>query len=115
MEVFTQFSSDLDENTKNKLAYGKGLMHLLRQPRYEPLSQFEQAVLLTAAQGHVLQDVPVEQIASFKREFLDYLDREAPELRTLVKPDAALSAEARDAILCHAEKFKMVRCENGKR
>ena len=115
MEVFTQFSSDLDENTKNKLAYGKGLMHLLRQPRYEPLSQFEQAVLLTAAQGHVLQDVPVEQIASFKREFLDYLDREAPELRTLVKPYAALSAEARDAILCHAEKFKMVRCENGKR
>ena len=115
MEVFTQFSSDLDDNTKNKLNYGKGLMQLLRQPRYAPLSQFEQTVLLTMALGHALQDVPMEEVSSFKQEFLDHLEREASELRSAVRLDTGLSPELKEEILCHAERFKMERCKNGKR
>ena len=55
MEVFTQFSSDLDEATKRQLAYGQGLMRLLRQPQYAPLSQHQQVILLVCAMGHVMQ------------------------------------------------------------
>ena len=60
MEVFTQFSSDLDDLTQQQLAYGQGLMRLLRQPQYHPMSQHEQVILLVAALNHVMQDVPLE-------------------------------------------------------
>ena len=115
MEVFVQFSSDLDENTKKRLAYGKGLMMLLRQPRYEPLSQLEQAILLAAALGHGLEGVPAEEIPAFRREFLDYLEQEVPELPALLSPDTPLSAQMKELLLRHAKKFRIVRCENGER
>ena len=57
MEVFTQFSSDLDEATKRQLTYGQGLMRLLRQKQYHPLTQHEQVITLVAALNHVLQDI----------------------------------------------------------
>ena len=106
MEVFTQFSSDLDENTRIRLTYGKGLMYLLRQPRYEPLSQFEQTVLLTAALGHAMQNIPFEKIGAFKKGFLAYIQREAPELRLLVKDDTALDVPIREKIIALAETFR---------
>ncbi len=59
MEVFTQFSSDLDETTKEQLAYGKRLMELLRQPLGRPLSMQEQVITLCAATHHVMLDVAV--------------------------------------------------------
>lgn len=61
MEIFTQFSSDLDDNTKHKLEYGKGLMYLLRQPRYSPLSQLEETLLLVMALSNCLEDIPAEK------------------------------------------------------
>ncbi len=49
MEIFTQFSSDLDDATKRQLAYGQGLMQLLRQEQYHPLKQHEQVIMLIVA------------------------------------------------------------------
>lgn len=106
MEVFTQFSSDLDENTKNKLTYGKGLMYLLRQPRYEPLSQKEQTLLLVAALGKVMQNIPLERIGEFKKGFLDYVDKTAPELEPLMKNSSALGTEVKELIIAIAEEYK---------
>ena len=71
MEVFMQFSSDLDEATKKQLRYGQGLMRLLRQKQYNPYKQHEQVILLTAAMGHIFQDVPVDKIPQFSRDLLD--------------------------------------------
>ncbi len=62
MEVFTQFSSDLDELTKEQLKYGKGLMELLKQPLGRPLSLAEQVVTLCAATEKVLLEVAPEQM-----------------------------------------------------
>ena len=106
MEVFTQFSSDLDENTQKRLEYGKGLMYLLRQPRYSPLSQYEQAVLLTAAMGHVMEGIPFEKIAAFRNGFLDYLGQEGRELRTLITDNTALTPELREKIIAFAAAYK---------
>ena len=80
MEVFTQFSSDLDELTRKQLAYGQGLMRLLRQPQYRPLGQHEQVILLTAALHHVFQEVPVRQIDRMRRDLLADLEQTAGSL-----------------------------------
>lgn len=74
MEVFTQFSGDLDEETKRRLVYGQGLMRLLRQRQYHPLSQHQQVVTLTAAMGHVMQEVPMTDMESFRQGLLDYVE-----------------------------------------
>ena len=106
MEVFTQFSNDLDESTQKKLTYGKGLMYLLRQQRNEPLSQFEQTVLLTAALGRVMTDIPFDKIEAFKKGFLAYIEEKNPELHDLVKADTALTAEQKDRIVALAQSYK---------
>ena len=106
MEVFTQFSNDLDESTQKKLTYGKGLMYLLRQQRNEPLSQFEQTVLLTAALGRVMTDIPFDKIEAFKKGFLAYIEEKNPELHDLVKADTALTAELKDKIVALAQSCK---------
>ena len=64
MEVFTQFSSDLDENTKKQLAHGRALMELLKQPLGRPFTMAEQVITLVAANAHVFSDLPVEKILS---------------------------------------------------
>ena len=72
MEVFTQFSSDLDEDTKSQLAYGQSLMYILRQGRSAPLSQTQQIVTLVSAMAHIYQQVPVAQVCALR----DYILKE---------------------------------------
>ena len=72
MEVFTQFSSDLDEDTKSQLAYGQSLMYILRQGRSAPLSQVQQIVTLVSAMAHIYQQVPVAQVCALR----DYILKE---------------------------------------
>ncbi len=73
MEVFTQFSSDLDENTKNQLVHGKNLMELLKQPLGQPLSMANQVITLVAANAKIFEDISFEKIKSFQMEMLDYI------------------------------------------
>jgi len=80
MEVFTQFSSDLDDATKRQLTYGQGLMRLLRQPRYAPLSQHQQVTVLVAAMAHVMQDVPLEEMDAFRTHLLNVVEESSPDL-----------------------------------
>ena len=80
MEVFTQFSSDLDDLTRRQLVYGQGLMRLLRQPQYHPMKQHEQVVLLVAALNHVMQNIPVRQMDVFRRDYLAHMERNAGAL-----------------------------------
>jgi len=80
MEVFTQFSSDLDDATKRQLTYGQGLMRLLRQPRYAPLSQHQQVTVLTAAMARVMQDVPLEEMDAFRARLLKAVEESSPDL-----------------------------------
>ena len=74
MEVFTQFSSDLDETTKRQLVYGQGLMRLLRQPQYHPYAQHQQVILLTAALHHVMQPVPLAEMDDFRGQLLRFVE-----------------------------------------
>ena len=76
LEVFTQFSSDLDEGTQRELQNGQALMRLLRQRQYHPFSQHEQVILLMAAQGHLFQHVPLNRMDEIVAELLRHVEQE---------------------------------------
>ena len=99
MEVFTQFSSDLDDATKRQLTYGQGLMRLLRQPRYAPLSQHQQVVVLTAAMAHVMQEVPLERMDAFRAHLLSEVEAEAPDLCGRIDRTGQMAPEDREEII----------------
>lgn len=99
MEVFTQFSSDLDDATKRQLDYGAGLMQLLRQPQYHPWKQYEQVIILVAALGHVMQKVPLKDMKEFTGLLLQHFESEEPVLCEEIEKTGLLSAENRQTIL----------------
>ena len=99
MEVFTQFSSDLDDATKRQLAYGQGLMRLLRQPRYAPLSQHQQVAVLVAAMARVMQDVALEDMDAFRAHLLAAVEEEVPDLCSRIDLTGQLAGDDRDEIV----------------
>ena len=80
LEVFTQFSSDLDDATQVQLKNGQALMRLLRQRQYHPFRQHEQVILLVAAQAHLFQDVPVAKIDETAAALLAYMETAEAEI-----------------------------------
>ena len=110
MEVFTQFSSDLDEDTKNQLAYGQSLMYILRQGRCSPLSQAQQIVTLVTAMARIYQQVPVAQVCSLRDYLLSEFAAGRPQLLQELEQGAALTDEVRQQIVDFAknalEKFR---------
>ena len=105
MEVFMQFSSDLDETTKRQLRYGQGLMRLLRQQQYHPYKQHEQVLLLTAALGHAFLDVPVDKIPQTSRALLDAAATDLSELCQKIDQTGETTEEDRKTLLDYAVKF----------
>ena len=105
MEVFTQFSSDLDEVTKRQLVYGQGLMRLLRQPQYHPLSQHCQVITLTAALNHLLQDIPGKEMKSAQEALLTYAETQDPALCQRIDATGKLPPEDKEAILKLTRRF----------
>ncbi len=110
MEVFTQFSSDLDEDTKNQLAYGQSLMYILRQGRCSPLSQAQQIVTLVTAMARIYQQVPVSQVCPLRDYLLGEFAAGRPQLMQELEQGAALTDEVRQQIVDFAktalEKFR---------
>ena len=80
MEVFTQFSSDLDDTTKEQLQYGKGLMELLKQPLCHPMSLEDQVITLVAANKRLLLDVETAKTKEFQLGMLDFFHTEHMEI-----------------------------------
>ncbi|MDE7010536.1 MAG: F0F1 ATP synthase subunit alpha, partial [Oscillospiraceae bacterium] len=105
MEVFTQFSSDLDEATKRQLAYGQGLMRLLRQRQYAPLAQHQQVIVLTAALDHVMQAVPLEELDRFRDGLLAFAEEEAADLCRRIDRTGQLPGEDREELLALSRRF----------
>lgn len=106
MEVFTQFSSDLDASTKEQLQYGNSLMELLKQPLCSPLSLHEQVITLCAATHKVMQDIELKKIKAFQQGMLDYFDTAYPEIGRQIETERALSGELEEQILKIAREYK---------
>lgn len=109
MEVFTQFSSDLDPATKEQLEYGSGLMELLKQPLYHPLSLHEKVITLCAATHKVLLGVEKKEIKKFQADMLTYFDAAHPEIGREIEETKVLSDELIEKIVETAKEFKKSR------
>ena len=108
MEVFMQFSSDLDDATKKLLFYGKSLMMLLRQPQSAPLEMYQQVLLLAAALGHGLGDVKAEDIPDFKVKLLEYFEESYPDICEELKKGEKVSEELKAKIVESAQQFAAI-------
>lgn len=105
MEVFTQFSSDLDEETKTQLKYGEGLMELLKQPLTHPMSLAQQVVTLVGAIGKKFVDVPKNQIKSYQGKMLEYFDTHHSDLMSEIDTQQVLDDELKASILDVIDEF----------
>lgn len=109
MEVFTQFSSDLDPVTKEQLEYGSGLMELLKQPLYHPMSLHEKVIVLVAATHKVMLGIEKKQIKQFQSELMIWFDTKYPEIGQEIEEKKVLSDELIEKIVSVAEEFKKSR------
>ncbi len=106
MEVFTQFSSDLDAETKEQLQFGKGLMEMLKQPLCNPLSLHQQVISLVAAENKLMLDVEIKNIKHFQMDMLAYFDAKYPEIGEEIDSTEVLTDELRDKIISVAKEYK---------
>ncbi len=106
MEVFTQFSSDLDEATQKQLTYGHGLMYLLRQQQYKPYSQHEQVILLTVALNKYFMDIPVKDIQDEIKGLLEYFELNHPDILSRIDSTGRIEDDDKQAIIEYAKEYK---------
>ena len=98
MEVFTQFSSDLDPATKEQLQYGRCLMELLKQPLCHPLSMAQQVITLCAATEKLMLDIPVEEVKTFQREMLSWFEEKRQDIIKELENRGDLTDDLRKSI-----------------
>lgn len=106
MEVFTQFASDLDDATKEQLAYGNSLMELLKQPLCHPMSLHEQVITLFLASQKKFLAVEKVHIKEYQKAILSYFEEEHADIVKEIEQTKDLSEELKSKILEAAEIFK---------
>lgn len=98
LESFSQFGSDLEEETRRKLEQGARTMEILKQPQYSPVPVEKQIVLLyIVGKGHLIE-VPLEDVRRFEQEFLMFIDNNHPDILTTIKSSKQISEEIMDKI-----------------
>ena len=106
MEVFTQFSSDLDDATKEQLQYGKGLMELLKQPLCNPMSLANQVITLVSATNRVFLDVDVKNTKEFQLGMLDFFKAEHKDIVDEINEKKVLDDALTERIVEAAKEYK---------
>ena len=106
MQVFTQFSSDLDATTKEQLTYGDGLMELLKQPLYHPMSLHAKVITLCAATHKEFLDLDKSKIKDFQNGLLEYFDRVHPEIGQEIEAKKTLTDDLIQKILDVTAEYK---------
>lgn len=105
MEIFTQFSSDLDDNTRAQLTYGKSLMELLKQPLCHPLSMAHQVITLCLATSKFFVKTEPAKIKEYQGEVLNFFDTSYPEIIKELEEKKVLTDELKEKIMDAAEKL----------
>ena len=105
MEVFTQFSSDLDETTKKQLHYGQGLMKLLIQQQGHPLALHEQVIILVSAIARVMEGLEVSEVITFRDALVAHFNEQQSELCDRIDETGIMEPEDKELIIAEAKKF----------
>lgn len=106
LAAFAQFGSELDKDTRERLAQGERIMEILKQPQYKPVSVEHQVVILYVALNKYLTDIPVDEISQFEREFLNFVDNNYPEIVESIKETKDLTEETEQKIIEAITEFK---------
>ncbi len=103
LQAFSQFASDLDASTKAQLNRGERLVEVLKQPQYQPMSVEEQVLIIWAGTNEQLDDIPVDAIKRFEKDFLVFIHNRHPELTSTIAEKKTLD-DANIALLKTAMK-----------
>ena len=106
LEAFASFASDLDAASRAQLDRGARLVELLKQPQYSPYPVEKQVVSIWAGSEGYLDDVPVEDVGRFEREFLDQLQRSRPGVLDAIRETGQLSDDTVASLKDAIEEFK---------
>lgn len=106
MEIFTQFSSDLDENTKKQLAHGRAIMELLKQPISHPLTMAEQVVTLVAANAHIFSDMEPDFVKPFQDGLIRFMHDEHDDIINSIETSGELADDVMENVIEAAKAYK---------
>ena len=109
MEVFTQFSSELDKTTQELLDHGHRLVEILKQPLYHPYSMHEEVIILCCAQHKLMLDVPVKEIRKFTLDMLSYFEANHSDIIAKINDKKVMTDELDAKIVAAAKEFKQSR------
>ena len=104
---FAQFGSELDADTKEKLAQGERIKEVLKQPQYQPMPVQYQVIIIYAVTKRFLLDVPVEEITRFEKEFFEYLDTKHPEIPATIAEEKVISDATEEKLVKALNDFKV--------
>ncbi len=107
LQSFAQFGSDLDEDTKTRLAQGARIVEILKQGKSSPMTVEKQVAVIYAVVNGILMDVPVEKIGSYEDGLLHYLDQDPSgiDAMRIIRETGALSADAEDKLKVSLEAY----------
>ena len=106
MEVFTQFASDLDDQTRSQLEYGQGLMRMLRQKQYKPKSQHEQVITLIMALAHTMQGIPAPEVPKFIEGLIELFESDHRDICDRIDQTGKMDDDLKKEILNISAKYK---------
>ena len=90
---FAQFGSELDDDTRERLAQGERIKEVLKQPQYQPLAVEKQIVIIYAVTRKYLLDVPVERIAEFEKGLYEFVETKYPEIYKAIRETGEINSE----------------------
>ena len=106
MEVFTQFASDLDEQTRSQLEYGAGLMRMLRQKQYHPKTQHEQVITLVMALAHTMKGLDVDKVTPFIEGLIEEFETAHQDICTRIDSTGVLDDDLKQEIIDISAKYR---------
>ena len=106
LAAFSQFGSDLDADTKEKLDQGERIREILKQGQYAPLPVWYQVIIIYAATNKYLLDVPVEDILTFEKELFEFLDTKYPDVPAAIRDEKEISDQTEQKLVQAIKEFK---------
>ncbi len=98
LAAFSQFGSELDADTKDRLAQGERIKEMLKQPQYKPMAVEKQVVIIYAATKRYLIDVPVDEILDFEKGLFEFVDTQYPEIFSQIREVKKLTPEMEELL-----------------
>ena len=106
LAAFSQFGSELDADTTEKLAQGERIREMLKQPQYQPMPVEYQVMIIYAATKKYLLDIPVADVSVFEKALFEYVDTKYPEIVEAIRSDRKISEETEKALIQAIEECK---------